>query len=47
VISGVGVCHYNTGRAADANALRKQLVDGPEWAPFGVIAAEADLARAK
>jgi hypothetical protein len=35
------------GRAADANTLRRQLVDGPDWAPFGVIAAEADMARAK
>jgi tetratricopeptide (TPR) repeat protein len=47
VIYGVAVWHDINGRAADANALRKQLVDGPEWAPFGVIAAEADLARAK
>lgn len=47
VVYGVAVWHELNGRAADANALRRQLVDGPEWAPFGVIAAEADLARAK
>jgi len=44
---GVAVWHDINGRAAEAHALRRQLVDGPDWAPFGVIAAEADLARAK
>ena len=47
VTYGVAVWHDLNGRAADATALRRQLVDGPEWAPFGVIAAEADLARVK
>jgi tetratricopeptide (TPR) repeat protein len=47
VVYGVSAWHDVNGRAADANALRRQLVDGPDWAPFGVIAAEADLARAK
>jgi tetratricopeptide (TPR) repeat protein len=47
VAYGVSAWHDVNGRAADANALRRQLVDGPDWAPFGVIAAEADLARAK
>ena len=44
---GVAAWHDINGRAAEAHALRRQLVDGPDWAPFGVIAAEADLARAK
>ena len=47
VVYGVAVWHDVNGRAAEANALRRQLVDGPDWAPFGVIAAEADLARGK
>jgi hypothetical protein len=47
VVYGVAVWHDVSGRTADANALRRKLVDGPDWAPFGVIAAEADLARAK
>jgi tetratricopeptide (TPR) repeat protein len=44
---GVAAWHDVNGRVAEANALRRQLVDGPDWAPFGVIAAEADLARAR
>jgi hypothetical protein len=47
VVYGVAVWHDINGRAAEADALRRQLVDGPDWAPFGVIAAEADLARGK
>jgi tetratricopeptide (TPR) repeat protein len=47
VVYGVAVWHDINGRTAEANGLRRQLVDGPDWAPFGVIAAEADLARAK
>ena len=46
VVYGVAVWHELNGRASEANALRRQLVDGRDWAPFGVIAAEADLARA-
>jgi tetratricopeptide (TPR) repeat protein len=47
VVYGVAVWHEINGRTAEASGLRRQLVDGPDWAPFGVIAAEADLARAK
>jgi len=47
VVYGVAVWHDVNGRTAEAAALRRQLVDGPDWAPFGVIAAEADLARVK
>jgi tetratricopeptide (TPR) repeat protein len=47
VVYGVAVWHDINGRTAEANGRRRQLVDGPDWAPFGVIAAEADLARAK
>jgi tetratricopeptide (TPR) repeat protein len=45
VVYGVAAWHDVNGRAAEADVLRRQLVDGPEWAPFGVIAAETDLAR--
>jgi tetratricopeptide (TPR) repeat protein len=45
VVYGVSAWHAINGRAAAADALRRQLVDGADWAPFGVIAAEADLAR--
>jgi tetratricopeptide (TPR) repeat protein len=47
VVYGVAVWHDVNGRSGEAAGLRRQLVDGPDWAPFGVIAAEADLARAK
>jgi len=45
VVYGVSAWHAVNGRASEAQVLRRQLVDGPDWAPFGVIAAEADLAR--
>ena len=38
--------HLNN-RTAEAEILWRGLADGPEWAPFGVIAAEAELARRK
>jgi hypothetical protein len=47
VVYGVAMWQDLNGRTAEATALRRKLVDGPDWAPFGVIAAEADLARAK
>lgn len=46
VVYGVSAWRAINGRTADARALWQKLVDGPDWAPFGVIAAEADLARA-
>jgi tetratricopeptide (TPR) repeat protein len=46
VVYGVSAWHAVNGRTTDARALWQKLVDGPDWAPFGVIAAEADLARA-
>jgi tetratricopeptide (TPR) repeat protein len=47
VVYGVSAWHAINGRYADARALWRTLIDGPEWAPFGVIAAEADVAREK
>jgi tetratricopeptide (TPR) repeat protein len=46
VVYGVSAWHAVNGRTTDARALWQKLVDGPDWAPFGVIAAEADLAHA-
>jgi tetratricopeptide (TPR) repeat protein len=45
VLYGVGAWHLINGRGPVAEKLFRGLVDGPEWAPFGVIAAEAELAR--
>jgi tetratricopeptide (TPR) repeat protein len=45
VLYGVSAWHAINNRNAEAEALWRQLVSGPEWAPFGVIAAEAELAR--
>ena len=32
VVYGVAVWHDFNGRAGDADALRRQLTDGPDWA---------------
>lgn len=45
VIYGVSAWHAINGRRAEAETLWRQLVSGADWAPFGVIAAEAELAR--
>jgi tetratricopeptide (TPR) repeat protein len=45
VVYGVSAWHAINGRPAEAEALWRTLVSGPDWAPFGVIAAEAELAR--
>ena len=47
VVYGVSAWHVLNGRASEAGKLRRQLIEGPDWAPFGVIAAEADEARAR
>jgi len=47
VVYGVSAWHAINGRAAEAATLQRKLVDGTDWAPFGVIAAEADLARSR
>jgi tetratricopeptide (TPR) repeat protein len=46
VVYGVAAWRAINGQSAEARRLWQQLVEGPDWAPFGVIAAEADLARA-
>jgi tetratricopeptide (TPR) repeat protein len=44
-----GVANWNlyNGRKAEANALFERIITGPNWMPFGFIAAEAELARMK
>lgn len=45
VLYGVGAWHLINGRGPAAEKIFRGLVDGRDWAPFGVIAAEAELAR--
>ena len=42
---GVSAWHLVNGRPAEAERMWRELVALPEWAPFGVIAAEAELTR--
>ncbi len=44
---GVSAWHLINGRRAEAERLWQALVAEPDWAPFGLIAAEAELARAR
>ena len=47
VLYGVSAWHALNGRTPEARKLWRALVAGAEWAPFGTIAAEAELARDK
>lgn len=42
---GVSAWHAVNGRHSEAERMWRELVALPEWAPFGVIAAEAELTR--
>lgn len=42
---GVANWHFYNGRTGEAKALFEKIVTGPNWMPFGFIAAEAELAR--
>jgi tetratricopeptide (TPR) repeat protein len=44
---GVGNWYYYEGRKNEATAIFQRIITGPNWMPFGFIAAEADLARMK
>jgi tetratricopeptide (TPR) repeat protein len=44
---GVGNWYLYNGRKAEAKAVFEKIVTGPNWMPFGFIAAEAELARMK
>jgi tetratricopeptide (TPR) repeat protein len=45
VVYGVSAWHAVNGRTSEARRLWHALIGGAEWAPFGVIAAEAEMAR--
>ena len=47
VAYGVGNWHLYNGRQADAEAVFRRIMGGGQWASFGYIAAEAELARMK
>ena len=42
---GVGNWYLYNGRKAEAKAVFEKIITGPNWMPFGFIAAEAELAR--
>jgi tetratricopeptide (TPR) repeat protein len=44
---GVANWYFYNGRKDEAKALFQKIVTGPNWMPFGFIAAEAELARMK
>jgi len=47
VLYGASAWLHLNNRTAEAEVLWRGLIGGTEWAPFGVIAAEAELARRK
>lgn len=47
VAYGVGNWHLYNGRQAEAEAIFRRMLGGGQWAAFGYIAAEAELARMK
>ena len=44
---GIGNWHLYNGRQAEAEAVFRRILGGGQWAAFGYIAAEAELARMK
>jgi tetratricopeptide (TPR) repeat protein len=44
---GVANWYFYNGRKDEAKALFQRIITGPNWMPFGFIAAEAELARMK
>ena len=47
VAYGVGNWHFYSGRQAEAEAVYRRIMGSNQWASFGYIAAEAELARMK
>lgn len=47
VAYGVGNWHLYNGRQAEAESVFRRIIGSREWASFGYIAAEAELARMK
>jgi hypothetical protein len=43
---GIANWHAYNGRLKQADGVLRSILQGPQWAAFGYIAAEADLARA-
>ncbi len=43
---GIANWHAHNGRTQEAEEILRGILQGPQWAAFGYIAAEADLARA-
>ena len=44
---GVANWYLYNGRKDEAKAIFQRIITGPNWMPFGFIAAEAELARMK
>jgi len=42
---GAGNCHFYNGNRDEAMQIFQQVIQGAQWAAFGYIAVEADLAR--
>ena len=47
VAYGVGNWHQYNGRQAEAEAVYRRIMGSGQWASFGYIAAEGELARMK
>lgn len=47
VAYGVGAWHLVNGDRARAGGIFREIAAGPQWAAFGALAAEAELARAR
>jgi tetratricopeptide (TPR) repeat protein len=45
ILYGIGNWYLYNGQPEKASAMFRRIVDGDQWAAFGYIAAEADLAR--
>lgn len=45
ILYGIGNWYFYNGQPDRARALWQKIVEGPQWAAFGAIAAEAELAR--
>jgi tetratricopeptide (TPR) repeat protein len=45
VAYGIGNWYLYNGRSADAERVFRRILEGSQWAPFGYIAAEAEVAR--
>jgi tetratricopeptide (TPR) repeat protein len=45
ILYGVANWYYVEGRPEEAWPIYRQIIDGGQWAAFGAVAAEADMAR--